>query len=84
MPVELPRNVIIPNLVTVGNGICGFAALWLLCKVDLAAGEGPPPAAFAQAAWLILLGMLFDVFDGKLARMARARSGPSSTRSATW
>jgi CDP-diacylglycerol--serine O-phosphatidyltransferase len=71
MPIDIPRNVIIPNLVTVGNSICGFTALWMLCKVDVsAAAEGPPPAAFAHAAWLILLGMLFDVFDGKLARMA--------------
>jgi CDP-diacylglycerol--serine O-phosphatidyltransferase len=75
MSVDLPRNVIIPNLVTVGNGICGFAALWLLSKADVsAASGGPPPAAFAQAAWLILLGMLFDVFDGKLARMAGGAS----------
>jgi CDP-diacylglycerol--serine O-phosphatidyltransferase len=78
MKLELQRNIIIPSLVTIGNGICGFSALWLLCKVDLPAGglgfDAPPPAAFAQAAWLILLGMVFDVFDGKVARMSGGSS----------
>jgi CDP-diacylglycerol---serine O-phosphatidyltransferase len=78
MKLELQRNIIIPSLVTIGNGICGFYALWLLSKVNVEAGsvtiETPPPAAFAQAAWLILLGMVFDVFDGKVARMSGGSS----------
>src|SRR5688572_21069917 len=78
MKLELQRNIIIPSLVTIGNGICGFYALWLLCKVNVEPGapgiDTPPPAAFAHAAWLILLGMVFDVFDGKVARMSGGSS----------
>lgn len=76
--MEIQRNIVIPSLVTIGNGICGFSALWLLLKVDLPPGgltvDSPPPPAFAQAAWLILLGMVFDVFDGKVARMSGGSS----------
>jgi CDP-diacylglycerol--serine O-phosphatidyltransferase len=72
--MEIQRNVLIPNLVTLGNGICGWSALWILMKVEVPPGEGAGAAvvleAFRNAAWLIVLGMLFDVFDGKVARMS--------------
>jgi CDP-diacylglycerol--serine O-phosphatidyltransferase len=76
--MEINRNVLLPNLVTVGNGICGFAALVVLFKADVKPGGGPASAEasayFAGAAWLILLGMVFDVFDGKVARMSGGSS----------
>ncbi len=49
---------ILPNLFTVGNLCCGMVALGL--------------AAFGQpvtAAWLIFMGLLLDMFDGKVARL---------------
>lgn len=68
------RSVLVPNLLTLGNGICGFYALTQLFRVELVAGGGPldftVPAAFSIAAWAVLLGMVFDVFDGKVARMS--------------
>ncbi len=76
--MEINRNVLLPNLVTMGNGVCGFAALALLFKVSVTSGGGPlafqDPAVFSNAAWLILLGMVFDVFDGKVARMSGGAS----------
>ena len=70
--MEINRNVLLPNLLTIGNGICGFVALTTLYRV------GPNPAeataAFATAAWLVFLGMVFDVFDGKVARAAGGSS----------
>jgi CDP-diacylglycerol--serine O-phosphatidyltransferase len=52
-----------PTLATVGNIICGFAAL-------AAAGGGN----FERAAWLVIAAMLFDAADGRLARMTRTSS----------
>jgi CDP-diacylglycerol--serine O-phosphatidyltransferase len=76
--MDLNRNAIFPNLLTVGNGICGFSALILVSKMpDATPQEGLSAqhiTAFASAAWLVLLGMVFDVFDGKVARMAGASS----------
>jgi len=77
--MEINRNVLLPNLVTVGNGVCGFAALTWLFKVQVVEGEGASvvfndAGYFAAAAWLVLLGMVFDVFDGKVARMSGGSS----------
>ena len=52
-----------PTLATVGNIICGFAAL--------AAAGGHN---FERAAWLVIAAMLFDAADGRLARMTRTSS----------
>ncbi|MBI4575744.1 MAG: CDP-alcohol phosphatidyltransferase family protein [Planctomycetes bacterium] len=57
------RLAVLPNLVTLGNLICGFAALTRAAKGD-----------FAGAGWFILLGMVFDTLDGQIARLARATS----------
>ena len=76
--MEVNKNVLFPNLLTVGNGVCGFYALAILCTLQIGPTvEGAPPAhlaAFAKASWLILLGMVFDVFDGKVARLAGGSS----------
>ncbi|MBI4602084.1 MAG: CDP-alcohol phosphatidyltransferase family protein [Planctomycetes bacterium] len=71
--MEIHKNVLLPNLVTAGNGICGFWALTKLFKLGVVEGGTPlefnDPHLLATAAWLVLLGMVFDVFDGKVARM---------------
>jgi len=76
--MEFHRNVFFPNLLTLGNGICGFAALGALLKVPSTFADGQMSeehlAHFATAGWLVLLGMVFDVFDGKVARLAGASS----------
>jgi CDP-diacylglycerol--serine O-phosphatidyltransferase len=71
--MEMSRGSLLANLFTVGNGICGFAALVKLSQVELLAdGTGfKNPENFTIAAFLVLLGMVFDVFDGKIARLAR-------------
>lgn len=77
--MEIQRVSVFANLLTIGNGVCGFAALTILLRAELRPSEGPftaeQVAPFAKACWLILLGMVFDVFDGRVARM----SGASST-----
>lgn len=79
--MEMNRLSAFANLLTVGNGVCGFAAIALLLRASIPADAGgtePPVLSpetlglFAGAAWLMLLGMVFDVFDGKVARLAGA------------
>jgi len=69
LPMEIKRTALLPNLLTIANGVCGYHALVRLGKIsvgpdgNLLHGEN-----FTIAAYLVLLGMIFDVFDGKLAR----------------
>ncbi len=71
--MELRRGSLFANLLTIGNGVCGFAALVKLSQLQLAPDnsslENPENLVFA--GYLILLGMLFDAFDGKVARMVK-------------
>jgi len=50
-----------PTLATLGNLVCGFSAM-------TEALEGN----FERSAWLILVAMLFDAADGRLARLMRS------------
>lgn len=52
---------ILPSVITLGNLTCGFASVLL-------AADGE----YEWAAWLILLGMVFDALDGQVARMTRS------------
>src|SRR6202161_3254712 len=61
----------LPNLLTAGNLFCGFVALTKIVEADLtpdAAGFiNWMPIKFALGA--ILLACIFDLFDGRVARM---------------
>ncbi len=74
--MEINRSALLPNLLTIGNGICGFAALVKLGKIEVVGGQFGKEFVHAEnftiASYLILLGMVFDVFDGKLARMSKS------------
>ena len=52
----------IPNLITLGNLLCGFIA-------TLTAASSDEPRALALAALLICLGIFLDFFDGMTARL---------------
>ncbi|BBM84763.1 CDP-diacylglycerol--serine O-phosphatidyltransferase [Candidatus Uabimicrobium amorphum] len=52
-----------PTLITLGNLFCGFLAISYIADEKILA-----------AAWLIFLGMIFDMFDGKVARMTNGSS----------
>ena len=68
--MEVNRNVLLPSLLTICNGACGFVALATLSKAPV---DDPVPA-LATASWLVFLGMVFDVFDGKVARFSGGSS----------
>ena len=61
----------LPNLLTAGNLFCGFVALTKIVGADLT----PDPSGnvdwlpIKQALGFILLACIFDLFDGRVARM---------------
>ena len=62
----------LPNLLTAGNLFCGFVALTKIVEANLDARRRRPsstgcPIKFALAC--ILLACIFDLFDGRVARM---------------
>ncbi len=63
---------ILPTLITLGNAVCGFLALTQVAR-GLDAGPSRD-AHFHTAAFLILLAMIFDALDGKVARMTKTAS----------
>ena len=69
---RLPISTL-PTLLTLGNVLCGFMAIFLASRpaaADLAFGW--TPLTFASSA--IFLGMLFDGFDGRVARLTNSTS----------
>lgn len=77
-----------PTLMTLGNLICGFAAIHFAIRAmyDFGAGvmdqpltvmnrallERMLPSFLSVGAGLVILGMIFDCFDGLLARVTRS------------
>jgi CDP-diacylglycerol--serine O-phosphatidyltransferase len=61
---------VLPNLLTAGNLACGFFALTWIFKYQ----EGGDFEPIKTAIRLILAAFLFDLFDGRLARLARKES----------
>jgi CDP-diacylglycerol--serine O-phosphatidyltransferase len=57
----------LPSLATLGNAICGFAAVWIaMTDIQFLSQDH-----FVAACYFIFLAMLFDAIDGRLARLAR-------------
>src|SRR5581483_2375599 len=83
MPKPQPENLeeklkiyFLPNLLTAGNLFCGFVALTKIVDANLA------PDVFGKVDWMpiklalgfILLACIFDLFDGRVARMGGVES----------
>ena len=68
-PNPNPKIYLLPNLMTAGNLFCGFAAV--LCIYDGAQDTDFKLAAvkFHDAIWFILAACIFDLLDGRLARL---------------
>jgi CDP-diacylglycerol---serine O-phosphatidyltransferase len=64
-----PKIYLLPNLMTAGNLFCGFAAV--LCIYDGAqeSNYGVAAMKFHDAIWFILAACIFDLLDGRLARL---------------
>jgi CDP-diacylglycerol--serine O-phosphatidyltransferase len=63
----------LPNLLTAGNMFCGFLALTKIVEADQTSVTVFNKAIF-HALFLILLACLFDLLDGRVARMVGTSS----------
>ena len=71
----MKRIAILPTLFTLGNGVCGFAAIAYASKITPANPINADNSHyFLWAGLLILAAMFFDVFDGFVARLSRTAS----------
>ena len=76
---RLKSITVLPSLVTILNGVCGFAAIVFASK-GVAAGADNfsyykvALPYFALAGYMILLAMIADMLDGRLARMSQSTS----------
>jgi CDP-diacylglycerol--serine O-phosphatidyltransferase len=66
-----PKIYLLPNLMTAGNLFCGFAATLKIVQGALLQPSDADAAAalFHAAIWFILGACIFDVLDGRLARL---------------
>ncbi|HZZ81354.1 MAG TPA: CDP-diacylglycerol--serine O-phosphatidyltransferase [Gemmataceae bacterium] len=70
----MKKIAVLPTLLTLGNGICGFVAITFISKIS-ADGTGPnDPINFGWAGWFILFAMIFDMLDGYVARLSKSAS----------
>jgi CDP-diacylglycerol--serine O-phosphatidyltransferase len=65
------KIAVIPTLLTLGNGVCGFAAIACASKLD---GTDATRYFFGLSGWLVIAAMLFDALDGAIARLSRTVS----------
>ena len=66
-----PKIYLLPNLMTAGNLFCGFAAALKILEGALLQASNPDAAGdlFHAAIWFILGACIFDLLDGRLARL---------------
>jgi CDP-diacylglycerol--serine O-phosphatidyltransferase len=80
---RLRTVAVFPTMLTLGNMLCGFAAIYF-CMLGLFTADVDPsvkvtlnnrfieeflPTFISVAGFLIFLGMFFDMMDGRVARM---------------
>jgi len=76
---QASRIYFLPNLMTAGNLFCGFIAIIKCIQARLITDAGDFTAShsalsattlYTHAVWYILLAVVFDSLDGRLARMS--------------
>ncbi len=71
-PESKLRIYFLPNLLTAGNLFCGFVALTKIVEADLDQANWHQQITLALG--YILLACIFDLFDGRVARMGGVES----------
>jgi CDP-diacylglycerol--serine O-phosphatidyltransferase len=76
---RLKYITVLPSLVTIINGACGFAAISFASQAAMSAtGQFSyhrlTVPYFAMSGYMILLAMVADMLDGRLARMSQSTS----------
>jgi len=65
-----PKIYLLPNLMTAGNLFCGFAAVLRIIDGSLLVASGQPAGSLYHEAIAFILGAcVFDLLDGRLARL---------------
>ncbi|WP_042892289.1 CDP-alcohol phosphatidyltransferase family protein, partial [Anaplasma marginale] len=59
----MKRVYLLPNLITTGNLFCGFYSIIASIHYE-----------FVLAAWVMIAATVFDLLDGRIARLAKATS----------
>ena len=67
------RVPVLPSLITLGNILCGFSCICLAAHHP-EEGQAPRIVWFTYSAWVLLLAMLFDALDGRIARLTKQTS----------
>jgi CDP-diacylglycerol--serine O-phosphatidyltransferase len=75
----MKRIAVVPTLLTLGNGVCGFVAITVASKivpnaVDPSRDRELFDSYFQMAGWFIILAMIFDMLDGSVARLSKTAS----------
>ncbi|MCC5807009.1 MAG: CDP-diacylglycerol--serine O-phosphatidyltransferase [Opitutales bacterium] len=82
---EASHIYFLPNLMTAGNLFCGYVAVirCIQAKFTATADEAAvaldtiartPQEYYEQAVWFILAAVVFDILDGRMARLTRKES----------
>jgi CDP-diacylglycerol--serine O-phosphatidyltransferase len=83
---EASKIYFLPNLMTAGNLFCGFVAIIRCIQAKFTSTtEGiadtffetvakTPAQLYEQAVWFILAAVVFDMLDGRMARLTRKES----------
>lgn len=67
--IDLRKTLfVLPNLITLASIFCGFNAIRIVAQ------DNPSVDDFFRAAILLCFAMLFDLLDGRVARMTRTQS----------
>ncbi len=64
---------ILPSLITMLNGLCGFTAI-VLAGLNSKYVLGGQFTTFAAAGYMVLIAMIADMLDGRVARMSQNTS----------
>jgi CDP-diacylglycerol---serine O-phosphatidyltransferase len=65
---------VLPTLLTLGNGVCGFSAIVMASKIGRNESSGDSSVYFAISGWLVVAAMVFDALDGYVARLTKTAS----------
>lgn len=65
---------LLPSMLTLANMVCGFYAIIHVGAVVWDKGHPQPADSFREAAIAILIAMVFDMLDGRVARMTNSTS----------
>jgi CDP-diacylglycerol--serine O-phosphatidyltransferase len=68
------KIAILPTLLTLGNGVCGFAAIAYASKITPLSTNEDQNTLYVLSACLILAAMVFDALDGYAARLSKSTS----------